>query len=287
MSKIKVSEIFLSVQGEALWTGVPSVFIRTFGCNFSCRGFSMPLGELSEEPEQIAKNIDQYKSYDDLPLAHTGCDSYAAWHPAFKHLSPMLTIDELVSRTVNLLPNQSWVQPNGQDYHLIITGGEPLLGWQKSYVHLFNHPLMKTLKNITFETNTTQSLHPALVEFLKNSDIHVTWSCSPKLSVSGEPWKLAIKPDILKEYLDCQVGGGSSLYLKFVVANQKDLDDVNRAVTEYRNAGINCPVYLMPVGGTTDNYYLTNTQVADLAIKSGYRYSARLQIDLFGNQWGT
>ena len=42
--KLKVAEIFYSVQGEGKWAGVPSVFLRTFGCNFQCRGFGMPFG---------------------------------------------------------------------------------------------------------------------------------------------------------------------------------------------------------------------------------------------------
>ena len=41
MSKLKVSEIFYSAQGEGRFIGVPSVFLRTFGCNFTCGGFGM------------------------------------------------------------------------------------------------------------------------------------------------------------------------------------------------------------------------------------------------------
>ncbi len=49
MSKLKIAELFYSVQGEGRYMGVPSVFLRTFGCNFKCAGFGMPKGELSEE----------------------------------------------------------------------------------------------------------------------------------------------------------------------------------------------------------------------------------------------
>lgn len=287
MSKIKVSEKFISVQGEGLWTGVPSVFVRTFGCNFSCRGFGMPKGQLTQEPEEIAKNISQYKTFEELPLAKTGCDSYPSWSAAFKHLSPFQTIDELAKDLTAFLPNGKWTQPTGQDYHLILTGGEPLLGWQKSYVDLLGHPLLQDLKNLTFETNATQPVKTALQEYLATSKVHVTWSCSPKLSVSGEKWQEAIRPEIVKQYQDMIVGGGSSLYLKFVIATQDDLSDVNRAVEEYRAAGIECPVYLMPMGGTAETYALTKQDVAEIAISQGWRFSPRLHIELWGNSWST
>ena len=51
MSKIKVSELFYSIQGEGKFSGVSSVFLRTFGCNFTCGGFGMPKGEISNERE--------------------------------------------------------------------------------------------------------------------------------------------------------------------------------------------------------------------------------------------
>ena len=287
MHKIKVSEIFYSVQGEGKWTGVPSVFLRTFGCNFKCAGFGLPRGTLSDEPDIIAKDIAKYPNYDSLPLVNAGCDSYAAWHPKFKHLSPTQTIDEIVERLVEEIPNNKWTQPNGQDIHLVITGGEPLLGWQRAYIELLEHEKMKDLKNLTFETNGTQKIHKEFADYLKTKNIHVTWSCSPKLSISGEQWDDAICPDIIKTYYELPVGDSSNLYLKFVVADHTDLDDLVRAVGLYQEAGIVCPVYVMPVGGTVESYQFNNTQVSEIAMEFGWRYSPRLQVDLFGNAWGT
>jgi len=34
--KLKISEIFISIQGESSWTGYPFFFIRTSGCNLNC-----------------------------------------------------------------------------------------------------------------------------------------------------------------------------------------------------------------------------------------------------------
>jgi len=69
MSKIKIAELFYSIQGEGRYMGVPSVFLRTFGCNFKCAGFGMPKGELSEEYLKIDPT--QYVKYEELPLVST------------------------------------------------------------------------------------------------------------------------------------------------------------------------------------------------------------------------
>jgi organic radical activating enzyme len=284
MEKIKVSEIFYSAQGEGRFVGVPSVFLRTFGCNFKCAGFGMPKGELSDEIAPIAKNVQLYKTFEELPLVNTGCDSYASWHPDFKHLSPYYTIDELVDKLLALTPNGKWVQANGNDVHLIITGGEPLLGWQQLYPALLAHPRMKDLRNITFETNGTQPLHEEFKEFLEEwyfAQREITFSVSAKLSASGEKWEDAVKPDVVEGYQ--QYG---YVYFKFVVDKLEHFDEIEQAVKAYRAMGIDAPVYVMPVGGVVSVYDNNRIHIADEALKRGYYYSPRLHVDLWGNGWG-
>ena len=76
-------------------------------------------------------------------------------------------------------------------------------------------------------------------------------------------------------------------YLKFVVANESDVEEAEEAVNDYRKAGFRGPVYLMPVGGVESVYSMNNRKVAELAMKKGWRYSDRLQVPLFKNEWGT
>jgi len=283
MSKIKIAELFYSIQGEGRYMGVPSVFLRTFGCNFKCAGFGMPAGELSNEADELAQVVHLYNDYKELPLVSTGCDSYASWHPDFKHLSPVLTSDAIAERIMEIVPHGEW-----RDEHLVITGGEPLLGWQRAYPDLLNHPKMTALKEITFETNGTQKLTTEFKEYLHNWSIEkrgytsLTFSVSAKLPCSGEKWEDAIRPDVVCEYEE--VG---TAYLKFVIATEQDFEDAQRAVAEYRAAGFRGHVYLMPVGGVESVYALNNRNVADLAMKAGLRYSDRLQVPLFKNEWGT
>jgi organic radical activating enzyme len=283
MSKIKIAELFYSIQGEGRYMGVPSVFLRTFGCNFRCAGFGMPLGELSKEVEPIAEVVHMFNKYEDLPLVSTGCDSYASWDPRFKDLSPMLTSDAIAERIIDILPYKWW-----HDEHLVITGGEPLLGWQRAYPDLLDHPNMKDLKAITFETNGTQKLTPEFKEYLTDWTTRshymkdLTFSVSAKLSNSGESRADAIKPEIVLEYQEI-----GYTYLKFVVATEEDIEEAIATADEYNIAGFTGPVYLMPVGGVESIYSLNNRRVAEAAMKHGLRYSDRLQVPLFKNEWGT
>jgi len=286
MSKIKIAELFYSIQGEGRYMGVPSVFLRTFGCNFKCAGFGMPRGEQSKEADEIAvmNAMHPFKQYEELPLVSTGCDSYASWHPDFKDLSPMLTTDAIAERIMKILPYKRW-----EDEHLVITGGEPLLGWQRAYPDLLNHLSMTGLKEITFETNGTQKLTPEFKKYLQEwsqnppfASREVTFSVSAKLSCSGEERHEAIKPDVVCEYQEA-----GYTYLKFVIATEEDAEEALETLDIYRAEGFTGHCYLMPVGGVESVYTLNNRRVAELAMKHGLRYSDRLQVPLFKNEWGT
>jgi organic radical activating enzyme len=180
---------------------------------------------------------------------------------------------------MDILPHKEW-----KDEHLVITGGEPLLGWQRAYPDLLDHPKMHSLKEITFETNGTQKLTTEFKEYLNRwkAQREITFSVSAKLPCSGETWGDAICPEIVCEY---ETVGNA--YLKFVVATEQDILDAECAVGAFRTAGFVGPIYLMPVGGTNEKYQLNTKRVAELAMTRGWRYSARLQCDLFKNEWGT
>ena len=281
MQKIRIAEIFYSIQGEGQWAGVPSIFLRTFGCNFKCAGFGVKRGEHTVEPDKIFDSIkdklDEH-TYETLPLAQTGCDSYASWHKDFKQFSPWMTLDEISNKIINLLPNKRF-----QGEHLIITGSEPLLAWQRVYPALLDKLQAQGLRHITWETNGTQMMWPELSEYLKTSDIEVTYSISAKLPCSGEAWEKAIKP----ESVDTYKSSANHWFLKFVVANEVDLKDAEKAVEQFQTGKFDGPIYLMPLGGVDTVYNYNAKTVAEIAMNKGWRYSPRLQVDLWKNAWGT
>ena len=79
---MKISEIFYSVQGEGMLAGVPSVFVRTSGCNLRCTWCDTPY--TSWNPEG-----------DDLPLEAILADvrGYGANHVVVTGGEPMIQPD--------------------------------------------------------------------------------------------------------------------------------------------------------------------------------------------------
>ena len=295
--KLRYSEAFYSVQGEGKYVGVPSVFLRVFGCNFHCGGFGQPKGDLiatdsmpyMTDPKADPNHPEAYTSIEDLPVTMVGCDSSASWAMKYKHLQKTQTVEEVFEEITNLLPNGTFTGDHDNDIHLVITGGEPLLGWQRIWPELLSLCTAIGLKNVTFETNGTQIVTRNLREFFNDyaegQKIHVTWSTSPKLSISGEKTIDALVPESLASMNEIK---NSYLYTKFVVREASDFDEAKLFLDEYAHRKVNIDsVYCMPEGAVLEQYTLTAPVVADECMKRGYRFSPRLHIDLFGNSWGT
>lgn len=294
--KLRYSEAFYSVQGEGRFVGVPSVFLRTFGCNFECKGFGQERGNLIAtdempyvtDPRADKNHPDAYKSIEDLPVTPIGCDSSASWAMKYKHLQMTKSVDEVVDHITSLLPKGTFTGRHGEDIHLVITGGEPLLGWQRVWpalIDVLHHDY--GLLNVTFETNGSKSCDDNMIEYFNNEGkhVHVTWSTSPKLSISAETREDTLIPECL---LSMNKVNNSFLYNKFVVRDMIDFNEVDEYVDAYKKAGVELDsVFCMPEGATFEQQALTEKDVAEACMLTGYKFSPRLHIQLFGNAWGT
>lgn len=287
MEKFIVTEVFgNTIQGEGKYVGKPSIFVRFFGCTLHCPGFSMPRGQHTKEVDEIVKTLDKYGDNDlkKLPLCKTGCDSYPAWRKECKRFSKEYTVSELAEIIINLVPETAELS----DYHVVFTGGEPLL-YQDLLVDLIRKLVDIGFYNFTFETNGTVELKEDFIKLINDiiefNPFIVTFSCSPKLSISGHKKKETLFPKKVKSFNEIE---DSELYLKFVIRDEKDMEEVREFSEAYLDAGVYFEdIYLMPEGGTVCNETsLTEQEVVGLCIKYGYRYSPRLHLQLFGNKWG-
>lgn len=284
----RVVEVFKSIQGEGHHVGAPSIFVRFFLCNLQCAGFGMPEGEKSTERDEIAKNIEQFKTLADVPLARTGCDSFVAWDKRFRHLSSKMTADDLIAEILRVHGSDDL-----GDTHLVFTGGEPLLQFKTVYgrermIHLLarlseDHGL----KHVTFETNGTIPLSAQMLVGGYET-IHFTMSVSPKMRASGEPRSKAWNYAALKSFYtvgDRQDPMTTTVF-KFVVKDEVDVKEVESFLFDFPFIDRSM-VYLMPVGGCQEEYQENARPVAELALRRGFKYSPRLHVDLWGNSWAT
>lgn len=71
MSKLKISEIFFSLQGEGPLTGYPTFFIRLFGCNLDCSWCDTPYakGENPYEEKEVSEIVFFWeKNFSSIPF---------------------------------------------------------------------------------------------------------------------------------------------------------------------------------------------------------------------------
>jgi len=77
---MRISEIFHSIQGEGLLAGVPSVFIRTSGCNLRCRWCDTPYASWNPEGEEMGLEaiMERVSGYDCRHVVLTGGEPMVA-----------------------------------------------------------------------------------------------------------------------------------------------------------------------------------------------------------------
>jgi len=159
--------------------------------------------------------------------------------------------------------------------HVVVTGGEPLL--QRSIAAL-TRALMDGGFHVTVETAGTVA-PPFDCDLL---------SVSPKTSNSDPPgtWRqrhverrTELDPlrRLLSRHPDHQ--------LKFVIQDGDDLPEIVRLLAAIGDVDRR-RVLLMPEGRTVAEVAVRAAEVAALCIQHGFRYTPRLQLDLFGGGRG-
>ena len=293
--KVHISEMFSSFQGEGLYTGKNSIWIRMFMCNLQCDGFGQ------DDPTNTDTYQLPYKTFDvanitkieDLPVWDFGCDSSYTWAKKYKHLvkqySPSEVCDELeklMSGTDGKFIKQEYSMIH-TNRHLCITGGEPLLKKaQLNFIDIYDELIKRNNAplNVTFETNATQLLTPKFSDYISDNYATIHASCSPKLfTVSGEQNSKAWNFQAIHQYHRVF----DELSLKFVMTNEdRAWDELDLYLSQIQFPKMN--VYIMPVGATKEQQSETQiSAIADRALDRGFNVSGRLHCYMYGNQIGT
>jgi len=79
-STIKINEIFYSIQGEAIYSGLPTVFIRTSGCPLRCNYCDTEYAFYEGNKLSIATILDKVATYQCPNICLTGGEPLAQRH---------------------------------------------------------------------------------------------------------------------------------------------------------------------------------------------------------------
>jgi 7-carboxy-7-deazaguanine synthase len=199
------------------------------------------------------------------------CDTpYASWNPEGEEQS----VEQIVAR-VQTFPAR----------HVVLTGGEPMI--MPEIVELASW--LDALKyHITIETAGT---------VFKPIACHLA-SISPKLSNStptqreGGRFALShdkqrLRPDVIDQFIAQARATATDFQLKFVVAAESDLIEIDELLAQLREPFTPADVLLMPEGTDSNTLESRAGWLSEICKARGNRYCPRLHVQLYGNKRGT
>ncbi|SDF29369.1 7-carboxy-7-deazaguanine synthase QueE [Halorientalis regularis] len=248
---LPINELFHSLQGEGRLAGVPSVFVRTSGCNLRC--WFCDSYHTSWEPSHAWLDLDEI-------VAEVG--NYGADHVVLTGGEPLLH-DESVTLLDRLdaAGYHTTVETNGTIYRdapIDLASVSPKLASSTPSADRVGgegetpRPDGEPVDAAAAERHETDRLDlDALARLVETYDTQ----------------------------------------LKFVVTGPDDMAEIDRLVERVREAAsatvADSDVLLMPEGTTRDALDGTRETVAELALDRGYRYTPRLHVDLWNDAPGT
>ena len=193
------------------------------------------------------------------------CDTpYTSWKPEGENRS----VREILAETKRYPTS-----------YVVVTGGEPLLAPEIEELAV---RLKKANYHITIETAAT-IFKPIACDLV---------SMSPKLS-NSTPWKREkgkfarmheerrLSFPVIQRFMD-----GYDYQLKFVADQRKDFTEIERVLKNLKNVERD-RVLVMAQGRTKRELSEKARWIVDLCRKHSFRYTPRLQIELYGNRRGT
>jgi len=205
-------------------------------------------------------------------LACVWCDTPYTWHFTGddRPHNYQRTWDRKLNQVTLAVDEVAHIIASLGQHRLVITGGEPLLQGNELAEMLELLPDI----NVEIETNGTIEPPALLDEFVDQYNV------SPKLSHSGNPAALALRPALLDHWAK-----DARATFKFVIATSRDVLQVRELAAHHHIAPEK--VILMPEGIDSETLRERLVWLAPLCMESGYRLGDRLHIHLFGDTRGT
>lgn len=258
-----IIESFISIQGEGLRTGRPTLFIRLNGCNLRCV-FRNSAGKVT-----------------------SCCDTpYASFEGSF---DGKYTDDDVIKMLTD----------NPQVKDVVITGGEPLL--HQASLEEFIKKLRGVREDfaLTIETNGTLDPSDYLLEQVdlwstspKLASSTPTVKDGKKYGVTEAQCKYHNKNRINIIALATMLSEGHDCQLKFVYTGPgciEEIEEISKEITDYQInhnmdvVNVNDYIMLMPEGITSKAIIGKSDEVVKVCIKHGWTYTSRMHILIWGN----
>lgn len=290
--KIRYSELFASFQGEAEFAGMPSIWLRFFGCNLTCSGFGQenPCDPSTYDLPHEKIDLSSIMLMEHLPVLTKGCDSGYSWSKRFKHLAYDESESRLAAQILELASEKLGVtdwrhRVTGTKPQLCFTGGEPMMQ-QKAMVAICKEINKLTpgvaIPQITIETNATKPIDQGHMMSLLETTEKLHFAISPKLfAVSGE--KNAVNEKCIADY--CTISDTAAI--KFVMNGTKEAwKELEKYETFLKD--LSATLWIMPVGASLDDQSKPSVaEIANEALLRGYRVATRNHVWVYQNQMGT
>jgi len=248
-------EHFFSFQGEGLYSGRASIFLRFGGCNLKCSGFGVQ--SISTKDSSVLIGCDSQKA---VNKSHFG-DNWT-----LVNSDKLIKIIETYESSLNYTPD------------IVITGGEPLLNIEDiNFIELIEYIKSKSSR-VTIESNTTIKIDFNKYPIYK----YPIYSMAIKLSNSNEKYEHRVNPDAIEAI----ILNTKNSYFKFALDSdyicKYGANEIKSITMKYFQTSIYC----MPIGESIEALSQNDKSVIEFCKKYGYIYTDRTHIRVYNKRDG-